>query len=126
MDIEFIEFGKNVVVGQGGLVQSALIIGNLLIIKKAVIEDEVRIGSHAIISPGTHIGKRAVVASNTVTIVDQELEEGYIYVGIPAKKYKKNWFFEDGLQDKLGQVFKLSYHKLLLGENRKNNLITGV
>jgi acetyltransferase-like isoleucine patch superfamily enzyme len=104
VDTEFIEFGNNVVVGQGALVQSSVIIGNLLIIKKTVIEDEVRIGSHAIISPGTHIGKRAVVASNTVTIVDQKLEEGYIYVGIPAKKYKKNWFFEDGLQDKLGQV----------------------
>jgi carbonic anhydrase/acetyltransferase-like protein (isoleucine patch superfamily) len=104
VDTEFIECGKNVVVGQGAIVQSAVIIGNLLIIKKTVIEDDVRIGSHAIISPGTHIGKRAVVASNTVTIVDQELEEGYVYVGIPAKKYKKNWFFEDGLQDKLGQV----------------------
>ncbi len=104
VDTEFIEFGKNVVVGQGAIVQSAVIIGNLLIIKKTIIEDDVHIGSHAIISPGTHIGKRSVLASNSVTIVDQQLEDDYIYVGIPAKKYKKNWFFEDGLQDKLGQV----------------------
>ncbi|MBY9012470.1 MAG: hypothetical protein KGD70_08860 [Candidatus Lokiarchaeota archaeon] len=104
VDTEFIEFGKNVVVGQGALIQSSLIIGNLLIIKKTVIEDDVRIGSHAIVMPGTHIKKRSVLASNSVTTVDQKLDEGYIYVGVPAKTLKKNYFFEDGLQDKLCQV----------------------
>ena len=104
VDTEFIEFGKNVVCGQGSIIQSSMIIGNLLIIKKTVIEDDVRIGSHAIIMPGTHIKKRSVVASNSVTTVNQILDEGYIYVGVPAKVLKRNWFFEDGLQDKLGQV----------------------
>ncbi len=104
VDTEFIEFGKNVVCGQGSIIQSSMIIGNLLIIKKTVIEDDVRIGSHAIIMPGTHIKKRSVLASNSVTTVNQILDEGYIYVGVPAKVLKRNWFFEDGLQDKLGQV----------------------
>ena len=104
VDTEFIEFGSNVVVGQGTIVQSSMIIGNLLIIKKTVIEDDVRIGSHAIVMPGTHIKKRSVLASNSVTTVNQKLDEGYIYVGVPAKELKKNYFFEDGLQDKLGQV----------------------
>ena len=104
VDTEFLEFGKNVVVGQAAIIQSSMIIGNLLIIKKTVIEDEVRIGSHAIVMPGTHIKKRSVLASNSVTTVDQILDEGYIYVGVPAKILKKNYFFEDGLQDKLGQV----------------------
>lgn len=104
VDTEFIEFGKNVVVGQGTIVQSSMIIGNLLIIKKTIIEDDVRIGSHAIVMPGTHIKNRSVLASNSVTTVDQKLDEGYIYVGVPAKELKRNYFFEDGLQDKLGQV----------------------
>jgi len=104
VDTEFIEFGKNVVIGQGSVVQASMIIGNLLIIKKTVIEDDVRIGSHAIVMPGTHIKKRSVLASNSVTTVNQELDEGYIYVGVPAKILKRNYFFEDGLQDKLGQV----------------------
>jgi acetyltransferase-like isoleucine patch superfamily enzyme len=104
VDTEFIEFGKNVVVGQGAIVQSSIIIGNLLIIKKTVIDDDVRIGSHAIVMPGTHIKKRSVLASNSTTIVNQILNEGYIYVGVPAKKLKRNYFFEDDLQDKLGQV----------------------
>jgi acetyltransferase-like isoleucine patch superfamily enzyme len=104
VDTEFIEFGKNCVVGQGAIVQSSVIVGNLLIIRKTIIEDDVRIGSHAIVMPGTHIGKRSVLAANSVTTVGQVLKDDYIYVGIPAKEYKRNWFFEDGLQDKIGEV----------------------
>ncbi|MFX1326630.1 MAG: hypothetical protein ACFE91_00610 [Promethearchaeota archaeon] len=104
VDTEFIEFGKDVVVGQGAIVQSAVIIGNLLIIRKTIIEDEVRIGSHAIVMPGTHIGYQSILAANSVTTVGQVLERGFIYVGIPAKKFKRNYFFEDGLEDKIGHV----------------------
>jgi len=101
VDCEFIEFGKNVVVGQGSIIQSAVIVGNLIIIRKTIIEDDVRIGAHAVVMPGTHIGKRSVLAANSVSIVGQELEDGYIYVGVPAKKYKKNRFFEDGLEERI-------------------------
>ncbi|MFW9898685.1 MAG: DapH/DapD/GlmU-related protein [Candidatus Thorarchaeota archaeon] len=104
VDCEFIEFGKNVVVGQGSIVQSAVIVGNLLIIRKTIIEDNVRIGAHAVVMPGTHIGKDSVLAANSVTIVGQELEAGWIYLGIPAKKFKKNRFFEDDLEDVLGHI----------------------
>jgi carbonic anhydrase/acetyltransferase-like protein (isoleucine patch superfamily) len=104
VDTEFIDFGKDVVVGQGAIVQSAMIVGNLLIIRKTIIEDDVRIGSHAIVMPGTHIGRKCILAANSVTTVEQILEPGFIYVGIPAKKFKKNYFFEDGLENKLGQV----------------------
>jgi carbonic anhydrase/acetyltransferase-like protein (isoleucine patch superfamily) len=104
VDTEFIEFGRDVVVGQGAIVQSAVIIGNLLIIRKTVIEDDVRIGSHAIVMPGTKIGHNCILAANSVTTVGQVLERGWIYVGIPAKKFKKNYFFEDDLEDRLGYV----------------------
>ena len=119
VDTEFIEFGKNVVIGQGAIVQSSLIIGNLLIIKKTIIDGDVRIGSHAIVMPGSHIKKRSVLASNSVTTVNQILDEGYIYVGVPAKILKKNYFFEDDLQDKLGQVedveaLRAKYEKMYL------------
>ncbi|MFW9818682.1 MAG: DapH/DapD/GlmU-related protein [Candidatus Thorarchaeota archaeon] len=104
VDTEFMEFGKDVVVGQGAIVQSAVIIGNLLIIRKTIIEDNVRIGSHAIVMPGTHIGYNCILAANSVTTVGQVLEQGFIYAGIPAKKFKKNYFFEDNLEDKIGHV----------------------
>ncbi len=101
VDTEFIEFGKNVVVGQATAIQSALIMGNFLIIRKTVIGDNVRIGSHSVIMPGTRIGNNCVLAAHCYTTVEQELEEGWIYVGTPAKKYKKNRFFEDDLEGKL-------------------------
>ena len=104
VDVEFIDFGDNVVVGQSSTVQSSVIIGNLLIIRKTVIGENVRIGAHAIVMPGTHIGKNSVLAANSVTTVEQELEAGWIYLGVPAKKFKKNRFFEDGLEDVLGHV----------------------
>ena len=63
-----------------------------------------RIGALGVIMPGTHIGKNSVLAANSVTTVGQELEEGWIYVGVPAVKYKKNYFFDDNLEDVLGHV----------------------
>jgi len=104
VDTEFVEFGDNVVVGQAALVQSSVIIGNLLIIKKTVINDNVRIGAHAIVMPGTIIGKNSILNTFTSTIIGQELEGGWIYNGSPAKKFKRNWFFEDGLEDKIKPV----------------------
>ena len=101
IDTEFVEFGKNVAVGQASIIQSALIIGNLLIIRKTIIDDNVRIGAHCIIMPGTHIGKNCILNTWSATMVGQELEEGWIYIGGPAQKFKKNRFFEEGIMDKI-------------------------
>ncbi|MFX1357284.1 MAG: DapH/DapD/GlmU-related protein [Promethearchaeota archaeon] len=98
VDTEFIEFGKNIVVGQASIIQSAVIVGNLFIIRKTIIEDNVRIGAHSVVMPGTHIHKNSVLAASSLTTVGQELEEGFIYLGAPAKKYKKDVFFEDDLE----------------------------
>ncbi|MHA1149756.1 MAG: hypothetical protein ACTSR8_16090 [Promethearchaeota archaeon] len=97
VDTEFIEFGKNVVVGQASTVQSAVIIGNLLIIKKTIIEDNVRIGAHAIVMPGAYMKKNSVLGASSIATCGQILEDGWIYVGTPATKFKENIFFRDGL-----------------------------
>ena len=129
VDCEFIEFGDNVVVGQGSIIQSATIIGNLLIIKKTKINDNVRIGTHAIVMPGTIIGKNSVLAASSVTTIGQELEQGTIYVGIPAQKYKKNVFFEDGLQDILGkkiqdeEVVRKKYEELYIRRHDEHSAL---
>jgi len=112
VDTEFIEFGKNVVVGQASIVQSAVVMGNFLIIKKTIIEDNVRIGAHSFIMPGTHIGKNCVLGASSFTTVEQVLEEGWIYIGTPAKKYKKNRFFEDDIEDKLEASQNIDIHEL--------------
>ena len=104
VDTEFVEFGKNVVVGQGSIVQSAVIIGHLFIIQKTRIDDNVRIGAHSIIMPGTRMGKNTILAAHSITTVGQELEEGWVYLGVPANKYKENAFFEDDLKEVLDQA----------------------
>jgi len=98
VDTEFIEFGKEVVIGQGGIIQSSVIMGNLFIIRKTLIEDNVRIGAHSVVMPGTIIKKNAILAASSMTTIGQELESDWIYLGVPAKKFKKNVFFEDDLE----------------------------
>jgi hypothetical protein len=110
IDTEFIDIGKNVVLGQGSIIQSAVIIGNFLIIRKTKIGDNVRIGAHAIVMPGTKMGDNSVLAASSTTTVSQKLKEGMIYMGVPAQKYKKNVFFRDGLE------------KLLLRDNNIEEL----
>ena len=99
VDTEFIDFGKEVVIGQGSIIQSAVIIGNLFIIRKAVIEDNVRIGAHTVVMPGTQIQKNAILAASSITTIGQVLEEGWVYLGVPASKFKKNVFSEDNLEE---------------------------
>ncbi|MBD3197170.1 MAG: hypothetical protein GF317_19100 [Candidatus Lokiarchaeota archaeon] len=102
IDTEFIEFGKNVVIGEGSIIQSMIIAGNLFIIRKTIIEDNVRIGAHSIVMPGTHIEKDCILAASSTTTVNQRLEEGWIYIGVPAKKYRKNEFFKPGIENLIG------------------------
>jgi hypothetical protein len=104
VDSEFIEFGKGVIIGKSSIVQSSLIIGNLLIIKKTIIDDNAHIGAHTVVMPGSHVGKNCILAASSATIVDQTLEEGWIYVGLPAKKFRKNPFFEDNLENRIHHV----------------------
>ena len=103
VDTEFIEFGKEVVVGQGSVILSAIIVGNLFIMRKVIIGDNVRIGTHSVIMPGARIGNNCILAASSTVTVGQELEEEWIYLGAPAKKYKPNVFQEDGIEDKILQ-----------------------
>ncbi|MFX0037100.1 MAG: DapH/DapD/GlmU-related protein [Candidatus Hermodarchaeota archaeon] len=106
IDTELIEFGKNVVVGESAIIQSAVIVGNLFIIKKTIIEDNVMIGAHSVVMPGTHIKKNSILAGSSMTTVGQVLDEDYIYLGAPAKKFKKNVFIEEGLEEIIERQFE--------------------
>jgi hypothetical protein len=106
IDTELMDFGDNVVVGQGSIVQSSVIIGDFLIIQRTIIEDNCKIGAHSVIMPGTHMGKNSILAATSTTIVGQELEEGYVFFGVPAKKYKKNVFLEDNLEEIIESQFE--------------------
>ncbi|MHA2008763.1 MAG: hypothetical protein ACXABO_20705 [Promethearchaeota archaeon] len=105
IDTEFLEFGRNIVIGQSAIIQSAVIVGNLLIIKKTIIEDDCVIGAHSVVMPGSKMEKNCILAGSSLTTVGQKLDEAWVYMGAPAKKYKKNVFIEDGLESTIEKQF---------------------
>jgi hypothetical protein len=92
MDTEFIELGNNMMVGQGAVIMSSMIVridnNDHLLIKKVIIGDHVVLGGHSIVAPGTIIGKSTTLGVWAVTHVGQILEPNYIYIGQPARKYQ--------------------------------------
>lgn len=51
---------------------------------KIIIGDNVMIGADTIIMPGVKIGNNVIIAAGSV--VSKDLEDGYMYAGVPAKK----------------------------------------
>jgi len=89
-DTEFIDFGRRVLVGQGAVVMSSMVVGKYLIIKRIILDDYSVIGGLACVSPGTITGKDTLLGAASSTILNQTLETGWIYFGIPAIKLKLN------------------------------------
>ena len=89
-DMEFVNFGRSVLVGQGAVVMSSMVVGKYLIIKKVILNDYTVIGGLACVSPGTITGTDSLLGALSSTILNQTLESGWIYFGIPAIKLKQN------------------------------------
>jgi hypothetical protein len=94
VDVEFIDFGRKVMIGQGAVVMSSMIVGKYLIIKKVIFDDYVVVGGQATIAPGTIIEKDTVIGALSTTNFLQFLENSWIYFGIPAIKLKPNRYAE--------------------------------
>jgi len=91
----FIEFGRNVTVGQGAVVMSSMIVGKYLIIKKVILEDHTVVGGITNISPGTVMGKESVLGAMSATIPNQVIDPAWIYIGPHfARKFKPNKYAE--------------------------------
>lgn len=95
VDVEFVDIGKNVRLGQGSLIMSSIFIKDKLIIQKVTIEDNVVIGAHSVITPGTHILPNTTLDALSMTHINQKLNSNSVYSGIPAKKIFKNDPIED-------------------------------
>ncbi len=91
-DVEFIEYGNNIMIGQGAQIFSSTIVRieniDYLLIKKVIIGDHVVLGANSIVSPGTIIGKGSTLGVWTVTYINQIIEPDWIYIGNPAQKYQ--------------------------------------
>jgi carbonic anhydrase/acetyltransferase-like protein (isoleucine patch superfamily) len=64
-------------------------IGHNAIVHGARIEEDVLTGMGAIVMDNCIIHSQVIVAAGAVVLENSELESGYIYAGIPAKKVKK-------------------------------------
>ncbi|MFX1477636.1 MAG: hypothetical protein ACFFCI_05860 [Promethearchaeota archaeon] len=93
-DGEFIEFGRRVLIGQGSTIMSSMVIGKYLIIKKVIFDDYSLVGGHTTIAPGTVLGKDSFIGAISNTLLNQILEPGWLYLGIPARKLKPNKYAE--------------------------------
>ena len=91
-DVEFINFGNNIMIGQGAQVFSSMLIRieslDYLLIRKVIIGDHVVLGGNSIVSPGTIIGKGTTLGVWCVTHINQILDPDWIYIGNPARKYQ--------------------------------------
>lgn len=94
LDLEFVETGNRVFLGQGSALLSSMIIGDYLIIKKVILEDNVVLGGVAQISPGTIVRENTIIGAGTMTSFNQELEANWVYIGRPARKFKPNKYAE--------------------------------
>jgi hypothetical protein len=95
VDTEFIEFGRKVTIGQGAVVMSSMVVGKYLIVKKVIIKDYALVGGVSNISPGSIMGKESISGAFSNVNVNQVLEDGWIYIGLPVKKYKPNKYAEE-------------------------------
>jgi carbonic anhydrase/acetyltransferase-like protein (isoleucine patch superfamily) len=89
-DAEFVDFGRNILVGQGATVMSSMIVGKYLIIKRVIFEDYVLVGGQTTIAPGTIMKHDGFIGALSTTTYKQVLEPKWIYFGIPAIKLKRN------------------------------------
>ena len=89
-DAEFIKMGRRVLIGQGAVIMSSMVVGKYLIIKKVIFDDYTIVGGMSCVSPGTIIGKDSLLGGRSETIFGQFLEPGWIYFGIPCIKLKPN------------------------------------
>jgi len=94
VDIEFINFGRKVMVGQGAVVMSSMIVGKYLIIRQIYLDDYTVVGGQSTVSPGTIIGKDTVLGALSTTTYKQVLESGWLYFGFPARTLKPNKYAE--------------------------------
>ncbi len=93
-DTEFIEMGRKVMVGQGAVIMSSMVVGKYLFIKKVIFDNYTVVGGQDTIAPGTIIGKDSVIGALSITNYGQILEDGWIYFGIPCIKLKENKYAE--------------------------------
>ncbi|MHA1732978.1 MAG: hypothetical protein ACTSU5_13610 [Promethearchaeota archaeon] len=87
---ENLELGDNTLFGLGSYILTSMVVGGKFISKKTRLGDFTLVGAEAVVGPGASIGNDVVHGSLAIASVDQELEDGWIYLGQPCSKMKVN------------------------------------
>ncbi len=71
------------------IVGKRVTVGHNVILHGCRIDDDVLIGMGAIILNGAHIPSNVIIAAGTLVGQNKELESGWLYAGVPAKKIRE-------------------------------------
>lgn len=72
----------------GTLVGNDVVVGHRAILHACTIEDEVLIGMGAIVLDESVVPKHTIIAAGALVPEGKQLESGFLYAGVPAKKIK--------------------------------------
>ena len=82
---EFVNIGKNVILGMNSTILTFGIEQDKFILKRILIEDEALIGAKCVLLPGTIVKKKAKLGAHSYSEYNSILEEDGLYKGHPAK-----------------------------------------
>ena len=85
IDSDFVMIKDNVILGEGSIIMSSMIVGEFLIIKRVILEEGCTIGAFSVISPGTVVEKGAILGMGSYTKINQHLIAHSVYIGRSAK-----------------------------------------
>jgi len=128
-DAEFVNFGRNNLIGQGATIMSSMVVGKYLIIKKVIFDDYAMVGGHTTIAPGTIMGHDSVIGAISTTTYNQILESNWIYFGIPGIKLKENKYAQERrdiiIKRDVDEEVKIKMtHEVNIDEDKKNLIKT--
>ena len=86
---EFVDIGKNVIIGHSSAILSCLLEEEKLIIKTIYIDDNAIIGAKCTLLPGTHIKEGTIMGAGSYTLPFQKLLPNSVYFGNPVEYVKK-------------------------------------
>ena len=86
---EFVDIGKNVIIGHSSVLLSCLLEEDKLIIKTIYIDDNAIVGAKSTLLPGTHIKEGTIIGAGSYTLPFQQLKPNSVYFGNPVEYVKK-------------------------------------
>jgi acetyltransferase-like isoleucine patch superfamily enzyme len=86
VDIEFIEFGKNVMTSMNSIIMSHAIYQDKFIQLRTVLENNSIVGAQAVVAPGTILEEGGILGAGCSSYIGQHLASNVIHLGNPATK----------------------------------------